>query len=249
MSDKIEVDGAFKRVFSEVQALRDGIRLQAHLFTLEARERWHELETSVEGLEQRLQQESGPGSLIAQAKLGELTHRLRDFVRLHLHRGSALEAPVRTIMSPAPRSCAPEDRLNVAAQIMWEVDCGVVPVVSHDGRALGVITDRDVCIAAYMQGEALAACSVEHAMSKGLHQCGMDTPIWNVLEIMREQRVRRVLITDDEGRLQGLASFADIARALRAVDDMAAYALLARTLAVISEPRTPLDHPVAAAAE
>jgi CBS domain-containing protein len=47
-----------------------------------------------------------------------------------------------------------DDTLNFAAQLMWEHDCGVAPVVKENGRLCGVITDRDICMAAYTQGAA-----------------------------------------------------------------------------------------------
>jgi CBS domain-containing protein len=59
---------------------------------------------------------------------------------------------VSDLMTTAVRSCGTGDNLQLAAQIMWESDCGIVPVVDGDGRVVGVITDRDICMAAYTQG-------------------------------------------------------------------------------------------------
>lgn len=236
MSENNSLDGAFGRVFSELQAARDGVRLQAHLFSLETRERWSELETSVEALEHRLHQEGENVSLIAQAGLSDLTHKVTEFITRHLARGSTLETSARAIMSASPRTCRPEDRLDVPVQIMWEADCGVVPVVNPEGRAVGVITDRDVCMSTYMQGKDLGALSVGSAMSQMLYTCEPSTPVWRILELMREAQVHRLLVIGETGDLQGIVALADVAR-LKVMDEMAACALLARTVSALSEAR------------
>ena len=50
--------------------------------------------------------------------------------------------------------CAASDSINDAARIMWERDCGCVPVVDDGGNVIGMITDRDICMAADTQGGA-----------------------------------------------------------------------------------------------
>jgi CBS domain-containing protein len=49
------------------------------------------------------------------------------------------------------KTCADHSTLNAAARIMWDNDCGCVPVVDGDGRVVGMITDRDICMTAYLQ--------------------------------------------------------------------------------------------------
>jgi Mg/Co/Ni transporter MgtE len=71
---------------------------------------------------------------------------------------------VRDLMTTAVRSCTTGDNLQRAAQIMWESDCGVVPVVDRDGRLVGMITDRDICMAAYTQGKPLSHIGVFYAI-------------------------------------------------------------------------------------
>ena len=57
------------------------------------------------------------------------------------------------------------DSLNRAAQIMWERRCGCVPVIDA-GRVVGLLTDRDVCMAAYTQGRRIDDIAVTTAMSR-----------------------------------------------------------------------------------
>jgi CBS domain-containing protein len=59
---------------------------------------------------------------------------------------------VSQIMEGAVKSCSRSESLNTAAKLMWDYDCGCVPVVNEQGEVLGLITDRDICMAAYTQG-------------------------------------------------------------------------------------------------
>ncbi len=114
---------------------------------------------------EKLDPQIGPTSWVGAAALAtvaELTHSLKEFIQQRLPGGGKLDAPVKSIMTRDVRTCSPDDSLNVPAQIMWEVNCGAVPVLA-DGRALGMITDRDICIAGYTQGQPQIGCSVASA--------------------------------------------------------------------------------------
>ncbi|HEY0465623.1 MAG TPA: CBS domain-containing protein [Polyangiaceae bacterium] len=172
--------------------VRDETRLQAHLLSMEARERWAELELELDSLEGRLTQAGERASESAVASARDLAQTVLDFFKEHVQSQSLLAKPVAAIMSREVRSCSPDDSLNRAAQMMWEGNCGALPVVSHEGLIVGMITDRDVCMASYTQGQKLSALTVESAMSSAVRACEADEPISRVLEIMEESRVRRV---------------------------------------------------------
>ena len=72
---------------------------------------------------------------------------------------------VEQLMTMNPSSCHPEDTMQQAARIFWEHDCGCAPVTDHDAHVVGMITDRDVCMAAYTQGKPLTELSVASAMA------------------------------------------------------------------------------------
>ena len=73
---------------------------------------------------------------------------------------------VEQIMNREVKTCGPHDSLNKAAQIMWDTPCGAVPVVDEQGRPVGFLTDRDVCMAAYTQNKPLTELPVERAMAR-----------------------------------------------------------------------------------
>ena len=79
---------------------------------------------------------------------------------------------VGELMSRDVRTCATSDSLNDAARIMWEADCGCAPVVEADGTVVGMITDRDICMAAYTQGRRLMQMTVESTASKNVVTIG-----------------------------------------------------------------------------
>ena len=73
---------------------------------------------------------------------------------------------VKDLMTTDVKSCAEYNTLNTAAQMMWEHDIGCVLVVDREGWAIGILTDRDVCISAYLQGVSLTGASLTSAMSR-----------------------------------------------------------------------------------
>jgi CBS domain-containing protein len=122
---------------------------------------------------------------------------------------------VEQLMSKDVTPCDAEDRLNDVAATLWERDCGGVPVVarSADGRVVAMITDRDICMAAYTTGRPLADLRVYEAMSRSLHSCKPGDTARDAEAIMRRNQVRRLPVVDDAGNLAGILSLADLARA------------------------------------
>lgn len=118
---------------------------------------------------------------------------------------------VSELMSRPVETCSMQDSLNAAAQRMWEHNCGCVPVVDSDGKALGMLTDRDVCMAAYTQGKPLGAIPVSTAMSKSIHTCAPTDTVAAAEKLMAARQVRRLPVVDKDGRVVGLLSLHDIA--------------------------------------
>jgi len=115
-------------------------------------------------------------------------------------------------MSKEVASCQLSDSLSVAAKIMWEKDCGCVPVVDGHGRAVSMITDRDICMAAYTQGKQLHDIVVADVCSPGLRTCNRDEPVSDAVNTMAIAQVRRLPVVDADGRLVGLLALSDLIR-------------------------------------
>jgi len=144
------------------------------------------------------------------------------------------------LMTRPAKSCGSNDNLQRAAQIMWENDCGVVPVVNDGGRVVGMVTDRDICMAAYTQGKPLWQIPVSNVMAKHVHGVMESDPIEMAETLMRRVQVRRVPVLDGDGRLKGILSMNDLARhthrsAGRKSNGLSGDSIV-QTLAAICEP-------------
>jgi CBS-domain-containing membrane protein len=147
---------------------------------------------------------------------------------------------VNSLMTPNPAACRSCETLQDAARIMWERDVGAVPVIDACGRVIGVVTDRDVCMAAFTQGRLLSTIPIPVAMSRCIYTCQSHDDVGLAEGLMREARVRRLPVVDREGKLVGMLSLNDLAREAvhdRHRDDAPQPADLAATLAVIGDPR------------
>jgi len=118
---------------------------------------------------------------------------------------------VQDMMSKAVTTCAMQDTLNTVAQKMWDVDCGVLPVVDGEQRPLAVITDRDVCMAAFTTGKTLDDLRVAGSMSKQIWTCRAQEEVNSAALRMAKHGVRRLPVVDAEGRLVGMLSLNDLA--------------------------------------
>lgn len=118
---------------------------------------------------------------------------------------------VDQIMSRRVYTCSSADSLNTAAGMMWEHDCGAVPVVSETGELVGIITDRDICMAAYTQGTALQAIPVATAMAHEVYSCKASDTIEVAEQLMRTHQIRRLPVVDGGKRLVGFVSLNDLA--------------------------------------
>jgi CBS domain-containing protein len=136
----------------------------------------------------------------------------------------------------APTKCT----LDAAARLMWEFDCGIVPVVGDDGCLAGVITDRDICMAAYTQDRPLSAIPVTSAMTKRVFSLHGNDAIETAEQMMRDNQIRRVPVLDADHRPVGLVAMNDIARLTAPATKKAADRELVETLAAIGRSRDTL---------
>ena len=117
---------------------------------------------------------------------------------------------VQNLMTRDVGTCRPEDAMAAAARVMWERDCGIVPVVDEEGRVVGVVTDRDLCMASYTRNEPLSRMPVREAMAKEIFTCRTDDEESAVHAKLRQHQVRRLPVVDEEGRLAGMVCLNDL---------------------------------------
>jgi CBS domain-containing protein len=144
-------------------------------------------------------------------------------------------------MTPSPSTCTLDDSANDAAHIMWERDCGAVPIVDRAGCVKGIVTDRDICMAAHFQGVPLSRISIATIMSRHLCTVRPDDDLSRAERVMRDHQIRRLPVVDESGCVIGMLSFSDVTRGVSrngGVKERDGQEAL-QTIAAISEPRDP----------
>lgn len=116
------------------------------------------------------------------------------------------------LMTENPEVVTPDATLADVARRMKELDVGIIPVVdSEESRRLrGVITDRDIAVRAVAEGMDGKA-KVSDCMTSKVATANKNDPVDRVVDLMEREQVRRVPVTDREGRLVGIIAQADLA--------------------------------------
>jgi CBS domain-containing protein len=88
----------------------------------------------------------------------------------------------------------------------------VIPIVDDKGKLVGVVTDRDVCMAAFTQGRALQELPIHIAMSRHIYSARPEQSTTEVLQLMRAKQVRRIPVVNADGHPVGIVSLNDLTR-------------------------------------
>jgi CBS domain-containing protein len=120
---------------------------------------------------------------------------------------------VHDIMTTAPETCRPTTNLASAVEQLWRADCGALPVADDAGTLVGIITDRDICVALGTRNRPASTIPVGEVMRRSVEACHADDDVDLALDRMRNRRVRRLPVLDDDGKLAGIVSLNDIVRA------------------------------------
>ncbi|HEU0031963.1 MAG TPA: CBS domain-containing protein [Kofleriaceae bacterium] len=132
-------------------------------------------------------------------------------------------------------TCTNRDSLARAAQLMWEHDIGCLPITGDDGRVVGVLTDRDIAMAGYIQGAPLRSIAISSVMCREPVTCQETDDLRQLQRIMMDRQIRRVPVVDAQGLPVGIVTVNDIARAAAA--GRLAAGELASTICAINRPR------------
>lgn len=148
---------------------------------------------------------------------------------------------VKELMTTDVKSCGLDTNLAAAANIMWEGDCGAIPVTDGDGRVVAVITDRDICIAAATRPRSEGEIPVREVISNALYACSPGDDARVALETMRNRKIRRLPVVGDDGRLSGIVSIHDIATRARSSknSDISPDAVLETFIAITAPVNVP----------
>lgn len=237
-------------LLNTLRVARDTVRVQLDLLSTEARQRWQTLEGKLHALEVSLQRSEAPGGQNLEStttRVRELAHAVKALMR-EGQTNAEVTTPIRMLIKSTPHICHPGDSLAQAAKLLWEGDCGALPVIDGESRVVGMVTDRDICMAAFTRGLPLHSMSVASAMSTEVHAAGPDDSLAHVARIMSKHQVRRVPVVEG-GKLVGLISLADLAEHIHEAGQggMPSSVVLMQALAGICERRDSASNTKAAA--
>lgn len=150
---------------------------------------------------------------------------------------------VKEIMTPEAKAIWLTESLADAARLMWENDCGVLPIIKDGRKVIGLITDRDVCMASAMRDRSPSAISVEEVMTGQVYAVNPEDNIDQALQVMRQHQIRRLPVINPEGELEGILSMNDIvlhANPHAAAEDSIDYGDVVKTCQAICRHPVPL---------
>lgn len=116
---------------------------------------------------------------------------------------------VQDIMTSDVQCCGPDTNLAAAAKMMWDSDCGAVPVLNVQGQVMGMITDRDICMATATKNKPASDITVWETVSGKVYTCYMSDDVHTALDIMKREKVRRLPVVNEDGVLQGIVAMND----------------------------------------
>lgn len=148
---------------------------------------------------------------------------------------------VQEVMTSDVQCCGPDTNLAAAAKMMWDSDCGALPVLNVQGQVMGMITDRDICMAAATKHKPASDITVWETVSEKAYTCHLSDDVHTALDIMKREKIRRLPVVDDDGMLQGIVAMNDFVllagEATGGKAPAVSYEDVVRTMKVISSHR------------
>lgn len=142
---------------------------------------------------------------------------------------------VKDVMKTDVGFCSTEDNLKKTAEIMRFRDCGVVPIVDEEKRVVGMLTDRDICLAVAARNRKASDVKTKELMSRSVIVCSADDKLEDALRKMRKHQIKRLAAVGEAGELVGVLSVADVLLSVR--KDKHLKKKVYATLEKISKPR------------
>lgn len=142
---------------------------------------------------------------------------------------------VKDVMKTDVGFCSADDSLMKAAELMRSRDCGVVPIVDEEKRVVGMLTDRDLCLAVVARNRKASDVECKDLMSNPAIVCTPEDKLEDALKKMRKHQIKRLAVVGESGELVGILTVADIL--LAAAKDKNWKKKIYATLRAIFKPR------------
>ena len=142
---------------------------------------------------------------------------------------------VKEIMTPNAKAIWLTESLSDAAQLMWENDCGALPIIKDGRKVIGMITDRDICMAVAIRDTNPSGVSVEEVMTGQVYSINPEDEVDLALKAMQEHKIRRLPVVNAEGELEGILSMNDVVLNAKRKGDSIAYGDVVKTYQAICQ--------------
>ena len=122
----------------------------------------------------------------------------------------------REVMTENPVCCLPNDLVSASARVMRREDVGAVPVINDEQQKqlIGIVTDRDLAIKVVAEARDPNHTLLQDVMTSTIVVCREREDLSSAIKAMEEHQIRRVPVIDDDGRVVGIISQADLATRL-----------------------------------
>jgi CBS domain-containing protein len=117
------------------------------------------------------------------------------------------------VMTKNPACCMPADSVSKAAQWMKKENVGSIPVIETEQskKLVGIVTDRDIALKVVADGLDANSTTVANVMTQKVITCHIDDDLQKAVDAMAEYQLRRMPVVDNENKIVGIISQADVA--------------------------------------
>jgi CBS domain-containing protein len=126
-------------------------------------------------------------------------------------KGNAEMKKIKDLMVKNVKTCRTDTNLAEAVALMWDVNCGILPVVDAENRVIGLLTDRDISIAVGTRAKLASDIKTDEVISGNIYYCSPEDQLVEAMEIMKANKVHRLPVLDHDKKLLGIISLSDIA--------------------------------------
>ena len=126
---------------------------------------------------------------------------------------------LQDVMTKQVTTCRPETNLAIASALMWENDCAALPVLDEAGRLVGILTDRDVCIALGTRNARASDVAVRDVVEMPPLSCKSTDDVATGLNVLLSTKIRLLPVVNDAGTLEGMVSIDNIVPNIRSSGD------------------------------
>jgi CBS domain-containing protein len=132
------------------------------------------------------------------------------------------EMTVASVMTKRVVTVVPEMSVPEVVVTMAESGLRALPVVDGDGLPLGVVSEADLGPGRWVPAQGRNAAEVMSSPVRAVHT---DEPVSFVAGVLAKTGLRRLFVTDWDGRLVGVVSWRDLRRARRSAEVFGAMTL------------------------